>query len=248
MAQKLELKDAARQLCDELTRLGQKLAYLNALDIVARLEGYADWKNYVSRTGGAQGLYNISIIYMTGFAEKGYWWTKAAADPWLMGHQGVDFDGPFPTEEQAQIDAQDVHPQAVIIPFTPLQTQAGASANWEQVSVFAKMRISVPMSPVVSKIAQQPGCEERRTMNDNFVFEPKYAQANGRVVGVSWRSPLKFNGVDTISRKAHFDFDARIEFSKPAGFDPKMLLSAMTFECHFADNWEEPEIKLLSWQ
>lgn len=242
----MELREAAKILCDELQKQGHKLSIVHSLDIVAKLEGYVDYANYASLTGRNEALYRLNIIYLTGFGEKGFWWTRAEADPWLLGRQEDDFNGPYETEEIAQQKAIAAHPQAIITPFSA--PSAVATQNWETVSIFAKFKVLMATSPAITKISQNPFSDERRQLNDAFVFSPRYAEKNGRVMGVSARTPLTFSTFDTIRRKASFTFDARIEISKPSGLPLAHLVNAMKFEGKLSDTLEEFEVQIVSWQ
>lgn len=248
MQQQLDIKDAATQLCDELNLLGLKLPYTSSLDIMARMAGHANWRGYALHKAGSGATHSLSLVYLSGFAEKGYWWTKAEADPWLLGAQGEDFDGPYATVELASERAQRTHPRAALLPYTPSEITPEPSSTWGQVSVFARFKLSVPLTATISKIMQQPGCDERREMNENFQFQPKYARANGRLTSVTARSALTCGGVDTIRRMANFNFDARLEISKPVGFDLKSILDEVQWNGVFSDTLDAPEVTLTSWQ
>lgn len=238
-------REAVTLLCEQLEKHGLKLHPTHAHDLIAMLEGYTDWNALASHTGQNNALYPVTLIYLTGFAEKGYWWTKAERAPWLLGAQGQDFDGPYETEEIAHAKAAKVHPQGMVLGYRP---EAQAAEVWEAVSVFARLRTFIPLSPKISKIIQNPGCEERRAMNDAFAFSPSYAQSNGRVTSVSSRSALTFIKMEPLIKKAVFEFNARIEVSKPVGVPLKTVMDKMSYLSKLPDTLDEYETQLVSWQ
>jgi hypothetical protein len=155
MSQKtrFSVKDGARHLCDELAQIGLNLPYMKALDICARLEGYLDWREYerltIQQTGTNQ---IVRVVYMNGFSDKGYWWTKAAADPWLAGTPNVDFAGPFSTVDLALAQAKTRFPNALVMPHEEGLPGGDADAGWQRVSVYVTVRLFFPSTPRITRM------------------------------------------------------------------------------------------------
>ena len=245
----LPVKDAARQLCDELSQIGLSLPYMKALDICARLNGYLDWREYEREFSPVDTrAKTVRVVYMTGFSDKGYWWTKAEKGPWLVGAVNVDYAGPFPTQEIALHQAQIRFPSALVVPHEEALAASPNTSGWQNVSVYVSLRLYCGASPRIQRVMRNPMGDEGREFNDCLEFNPQYAQPDGRIQGVAYRSPLKFLRFDTVRRCAVFEFDARLDVTKPSGTGLPQLVDKFRFRARLSDTYEEPDVEVVSWE
>jgi hypothetical protein len=247
----LPVKDAARQLCDELSHMGLQLPYMKALDICARLDGYIDWREHEREHAPVDTrAQTVRIVYLTGFSDKGYWWTQAEAEPWLVGRVDVDFAGPFETQELALEQARIRFPNALVVPHEAPTLEERGEGDWQSASVYLTMRVYCTPTPRVTRIMRNPNpdSEDARDMSDCLEFNPRYASPDGRILGVAYRSALKFVRFDTMRRCAAFEFSARLDISKPSGTSLKALVDRFSLTVRLSDNYEEPDTELLSWE
>ena len=246
--QPLPVKEAARQLCDELAQIGLSLPYMKALEICARLDGFRDWREYERQHEPVDTRTQmIRVVYLTGFSDKGYWWTRSAAEPWLIGTAAVDFAGPFPTQDQALQEARARFPNAVVTAHEDALASAQPE-GWQNVSVYVSLRLYFATSPRLTRVMLNPHGDEAREMNERLEFNPQYSMPDGRIQGVAYRSPMKFQRFDTVRRCGAFDFNVRLDISKPSGTSLAQLVGKFRFNARLSDTYEVPDIELLSWE
>lgn len=247
---RLPVKEAARLLCDELAQRGQSLPFMLALDICSRLEGYLDWREYERLNGQGDNKAPVKVVYLNGLGDRGYWWTRATAEPWLHGAMDVDYGGPYTTQDVALQTARARFPDSLV-----MQHEAGgfasaisSSSGWQESSVYATIRVYFPMNPRITKVMHNPHGEDGRQMNESIEFMPAYDGKDGRIKGVTYRSPLKFLRFDTVRRCAAFEFNARLDISRPSGTSLPQLVDKFRFRVRLADTYEEPDIELVEWE
>jgi hypothetical protein len=246
---RLSVKDGARHLCDELAQVGLNLPYMKALDICAQLEGYLDWREYerlhIQQAGSTQ---LVRVVYLNGFSDKGYWWTRAVAEPWLTGTPNIDYSGPFSTVDQALAQAKNRFPNALVMPHEQGLPGGETDAGWQRVSVYATIRLFFPSTSRVTRVMHNPYGDDAQQMNERLEFTPRYSMPDGRIEGVTYRSGLKFLRFDTVRRCAAFEFEARLDVSKPSGTGLPELVDKFRFHARLSDTYEEPDIELVSWE